>query len=69
MEILERLNSNEKLLDGNDVLKKYGLSLDKYTQNHQECECEVKKTIVEIEQGNFIGIDEAFVEAKKALRI
>ena len=27
-EIRERLNSNEKLLDGNDVLKKHGLSLD-----------------------------------------
>ena len=27
-EIHERLNSNEKLLDGNDVLKKHGLSLD-----------------------------------------
>ncbi len=27
-EIRERLNSNKKLLDGNDVLKKYGLSLD-----------------------------------------
>ena len=38
MEILERLNSNKKLLDGNDVLKKHGLSLDKYNRNHQECE-------------------------------
>ncbi len=27
-EILERLKSNNKLLDGNDVLKKHGLSLD-----------------------------------------
>ena len=27
-EIRERLNSNKKLLDGNDVLKKHGLSLD-----------------------------------------
>ena len=27
-EIRERLNSNEKLLDGNDVLKRHGLSLD-----------------------------------------
>jgi len=27
-EIRERLNSNNKLLDGNDVLKKHGLSLD-----------------------------------------
>jgi len=27
-EIRDRLNSNKKLLDGNDVLKKHGLSLD-----------------------------------------
>ena len=27
-EIRERLDSNKKLLDGNDVLKKHGLSLD-----------------------------------------
>ena len=27
-EIKERLNSNKELLDGNDVLKKHGLSLD-----------------------------------------
>jgi len=27
-EIQKRLNSNQKLLDGNDVLKKHGLSLD-----------------------------------------
>ena len=27
-EIRERLESNKKLLDGNDVLKKHGLSLD-----------------------------------------
>ena len=27
-EIQERLNSNKELLDGNDVLKKHGLSLD-----------------------------------------
>ena len=35
MEILERLNSNKKLLDGNDVLKKHGLSLDGYNRNHK----------------------------------
>jgi len=27
-EIRDRLNSNKKLLDGNDVLKRHGLSLD-----------------------------------------
>ena len=27
-EIKDRLASNQKLLDGNDVLKKHGLSLD-----------------------------------------
>jgi len=27
-EIRDRLNSNKKLIDGNDVLKKHGLSLD-----------------------------------------
>lgn len=27
-EIQERLNTNKKLLDGNDVLKKHGLTLD-----------------------------------------
>ena len=56
MKNLERLNSNEKLLDGNDVLKKHGLSLDGYNRNHQEYEREVKKVIVEVE------------EAKKAFR-
>ena len=50
MEILERLNSNKKLLDGNDVLKKHGLSLDGYNRNHQEYECEVKKVIAEVEE-------------------
>ena len=50
MEILERLNSNKKLLDGNDVLKKHGLSLDGYNRNHQEYEREVKKVIAEVEE-------------------
>ena len=44
------------------------ISLDEYNRTHAELKREVKKAIEEVEQGDFMGIDEAFAEAKKAYR-
>ena len=44
------------------------ISLDEYNRTHAELKREVKKAIEEVEQGDFMGIDEAFEEAKKAYR-
>jgi len=44
------------------------ISLDEYNQTHAKLKREVKKSITEIERGDFMGIDEAFEHAKKAYR-
>jgi len=44
------------------------ISLDKYNQTHAQLKRDVQEAIAEIEQGDFMSIDEAFEQAKKAYR-
>jgi antitoxin YefM len=44
------------------------ISLDEYNQTHAQLKRDVKKAIAEIEKGDFMDIDEAFEQAKKAYR-
>ncbi|MGD9655448.1 MAG: type II toxin-antitoxin system Phd/YefM family antitoxin [Sulfuricurvum sp.] len=44
------------------------LSLDAYNATHAQLKKEVRQAMQEIEKGDFIDIDEAFAQAKKAYR-
>ncbi|MFT7004855.1 MAG: antitoxin YefM [Sulfurimonas sp.] len=42
------------------------MSLDEYNKTHAQLKREVKEAITEIEQGDFMSIDEAFERAKSS---
>ena len=44
------------------------ISLDEYNQTHAKLKKDLKESIAQIEQGDLMGIDEAFEDAKKAYR-
>ena len=44
------------------------ISLDEYNQTHAQLKRDVREAIAEIERGDFMDIDEAFEQAKKAYR-
>ncbi len=44
------------------------MSLDEYNRTHAELKREVQEAITEINQGDFVSIDEAFEAAKSAYR-
>ena len=44
------------------------ISLDEYNQTHNKLKKDVQKAILEIEKGDFLGIDEAFELAKSSYR-
>ena len=44
------------------------ISLDEYNQTHAQLKRNVQEAIAEIERGDFMSIDEAFEQAKKAYR-
>lgn len=44
------------------------ISLDEYNQTHAQLKRDVQEAIAEIERGDFMSIDEAFEQAKKAYR-
>jgi len=44
------------------------ISLDEYNRTHAELKQKAQRAISEIEQGDFMGIDEAFELARKAYR-
>jgi len=44
------------------------ISLDEYNQTHVQLKRDVQEAIAEIERGDFMDIDDAFEQAKKAYR-
>lgn len=44
------------------------MSLDEYNKTHAQLKRDVQEAIAEVERGDFMGIDKAFEEAKKAYR-
>jgi antitoxin YefM len=44
------------------------MSLDEYNRTHAQLKREVQEAIAEIERGEFVGINEAFDEAKRSYR-
>ncbi len=44
------------------------MSLDDYNKTHVKLKKDVKKAILEVEKGDFIGIDEAYDKAKSSYR-
>lgn len=44
------------------------MSLDEYNRTHAELKREVKEAMTEIERGDFVSMEDAFAQAKKAYR-
>ncbi|MCJ7764994.1 MAG: type II toxin-antitoxin system Phd/YefM family antitoxin, partial [Thiovulaceae bacterium] len=44
------------------------MSLDEYNKTHAQLKRDVQEAISEVERGDFMSIDKAFKEAKKAYR-